>query len=70
MCISGFVADGLMCNREQGLVNMQLLSDLCDLTIPALALGYGGSILDDGIVGIAGTVSSIIGVMSQWQKTA
>lgn len=51
-------------------LNTQLISDLCDLTIPAFALGYSGGFLDDGLVGIAGTVSSVIGVMAQWQKTA
>jgi peroxin-11B len=47
---------------------LQLLSDFCDLTIPLSALGWVG--LDDGIVGLAGTTSSIIGVYLQWKKTA
>jgi peroxin-11B len=47
---------------------MQLLSDVCDLTIPVSALGLAK--LDDGLVGIAGTVSSIIGMYTQWKKTA
>ena len=47
---------------------MQLLSDVCDLTIPTAALGYLD--LDDGIVGLAGTASSLIGVLATWKKTA
>lgn len=47
---------------------MQLVSDLCDLTVPSTALGY--STFDDGIVGLAGTVSSLLGVYGTWQKTA
>ena len=47
---------------------MQLLSDLCDLTIPVSALGYLE--LDDGIVGLAGTARSLIGILTTWKKTA
>ena len=47
---------------------MQLISDLCDLTIPIAALGLLD--LDEGIVGLAGTVSSLIGVYGVWKKTA
>ncbi|KAI1758173.1 peroxisomal biogenesis factor 11 [Xylaria castorea] len=47
---------------------LQLLSDLCDLTVPTSALGW--TKLDDGFVGLAGTVSSLIGIHSQWKKTA
>ncbi|KAI1310622.1 peroxisomal biogenesis factor 11 [Xylaria venustula] len=46
---------------------LQLLSDLCDLTIPTSSLGWVN--LDDGIVGLAGTVSSLIGIYNQWKKT-
>lgn len=56
------------CSRERNTTNFQLISDLCDLTIPSSALGYAN--LDDGIVGLAGTVSSLIGVWSTWKKTA
>lgn len=55
---------------ERAAVNLQLVSDLCDLTVPVFGLGYGNGLLDDGIVGLAGTVSSLIGVLGQWQKTA
>ncbi|KAE8159767.1 peroxisomal biogenesis factor 11 [Aspergillus tamarii] len=47
---------------------IQLISDLCDLTVPGKTLGC--TALDDGIVGIAGTMSSLIGVWSQWKQTA
>lgn len=47
----------------------QLISDLCDITVPTYALGWSTN-LDEGLVGLAGTLSSLIGVMSQWKKTA
>jgi peroxin-11B len=49
-------------------INVQLLSDLCDLTVPSTAIGWAS--FDDGIVGLAGTVSSLLGVYGVWQKTA
>ena len=55
-------------NRERASTNMQLVSDVCDLTIPSSALGYAN--LDDGIVGLAGTLSSMIGLLAAWKKTA
>lgn len=55
-------------SRERTATNTQLLSDICDLTIPVSALGYLN--LDDGIVGLAGTASSLIGVLATWKKTA
>ncbi|RQM08259.1 hypothetical protein DH86_00001459 [Scytalidium sp. 3C] len=54
--------------KERAALNLQLLSDLCDITVPLAALGLAN--LDDGLVGLAGTVSSLIGVYSQWKKTA
>ena len=54
-------------DREANAVKIQLLSDLCDISIPATALGWAK--LDDGIVGLAGTVSSLLGVYTQWKKT-
>ncbi|KAH6647437.1 peroxisomal biogenesis factor 11 [Truncatella angustata] len=53
---------------ERAAARLQLLSDLCDFTVPASALTWIG--FDDGFVGLAGTVSSLIGVYSQWKKTA
>ena len=54
--------------KELNAIKIQLLSDLCDITIPATALGWVQ--LDDGIVGLAGTTSSLLGVWGQWKKTA
>jgi len=54
--------------KELNAVKVQLISDLCDITIPSSALGWVD--LDDGIVGLAGTTSSLLGVWSQWRKTA
>lgn len=54
--------------RERNATNLQLISDVCDLTIPGSALGYAN--LDDGIVGLAGTMSSLISVWATWKKTA
>ncbi|KAL8905343.1 MAG: hypothetical protein Q9207_002691 [Kuettlingeria erythrocarpa] len=54
--------------RERTSTNLQLISDVCDLTIPGSALGYAN--LDDGIVGLAGTLSSLIAVWGTWKKTA
>jgi hypothetical protein len=54
--------------KEANVVKVQLISDLCDITIPASALKWVD--LDDGFVGLAGTVSSLLGVWGQWRKTA
>lgn len=53
--------------RARSAAQVQLISDLCDLTIPLSALGYVQ--LDDGIVGLAGSLSSLLGVLGQWSKT-
>lgn len=53
---------------ERSVSRLQLTSDLCDLTIPVSALAWTN--LDDGLVGLAGTVSSLIGLYFQWKKTA
>ncbi|KAI5852773.1 peroxisomal biogenesis factor 11 [Morchella snyderi] len=54
--------------KEREATVIQIVSDVCDVTIPASALGY--VTLDDGIVGMAGTVSSLIGLQAIWKKTA
>lgn len=54
-------------HSERSTSQLQLLSDVCDLTVPASALGWVA--LDDGIVGLAGTASSLIGLYTQWKKT-
>lgn len=58
----------LTSDSERAAINKQLLQDLCDLVVPATTLGFTN--FDDGFVGLAGTVSSLIGVHSQWKKTA
>jgi len=55
-------------DKELTAVKVQLLSDLCDITLPSTALKWVD--LDDGIVGLAGTTSSLLGVWSAWKKTA
>lgn len=64
--IYGWYANVLI--RERSAARIQLLSDICDLATPLSAVGIVN--LDDGLVGIGGTVSSLIGVWSQWRKTA
>ncbi|KAB2573861.1 Peroxisomal membrane protein PMP27 [Lasiodiplodia hormozganensis] len=54
--------------KEGNAAKIQLISDLCDLAVPLSALGY--VTLDDGIVGLSGTVSSLLGLWSVWKKTA
>ncbi|KAL8662306.1 MAG: hypothetical protein Q9202_004835 [Teloschistes flavicans] len=62
------VVESRKIQRERNATNLQLISDICDLTIPGSALGYAN--LDDGIVGLAGTMSSLISVWATWKKTA
>ncbi|KAK5718120.1 Peroxisomal membrane protein PMP27 [Elasticomyces elasticus] len=54
--------------RDQRATQLQLISDICDSIVPSAALGLVN--LDDGIVGLAGTTSSLIGLFAAWQKTA
>jgi len=54
--------------KESAAIKLQLICDLCDMTSPSTALGYAN--FDDGFVGLAGTVSSLIGVYNTWKKTA
>ena len=54
--------------RERRAVETQLILDGCDFLVPASGLGYLG--VDEGIVGIAGIVSSIIGLKQAWAKAA
>jgi len=62
------VVESKRIEKARAAINLQLISDLCDLTVPGSGLGWAN--FDDGIVGLAGTVSSLIGVWSQWKKTA
>ncbi|KAG0359573.1 peroxisomal biogenesis factor 11 [Gamsiella multidivaricata] len=52
--------------REQHGVNKQLLQDGLDALIPSSSLNYVD--LDDGVVGLIGTVTSIMGAQTQWAK--
>ena len=60
--------DANLSSRQRQIVNIQLLSDVCDLTVPSTALGY--TAFDEGIIGLAGTTSSLLGAWAAWQKTA
>lgn len=62
----GFDAD--LFPRDIQATRLQLISDLCDFTVPSSALGYLK--FDDGIIGLAGTVSSLIGLTAAWARTA
>ncbi|GJJ77985.1 peroxin-11B [Entomortierella parvispora] len=53
-------------DREQNVLNKQLLQDGLDFFIPATGLGYVD--LDDGAVGLIGTATSIMGAKAQWAK--
>ncbi|KAF9431496.1 Peroxisomal membrane protein PMP27 [Entomortierella beljakovae] len=53
-------------SREQHEVNKQLVQDALDMFIPATGLGYVN--LDDGAVGLIGTITSIMGGQAQWEK--
>jgi peroxin-11B len=41
---------------------------MCDLVLPTSALGWVK--VNDGMVGMAGTLSSLTGLYVQWAKTA
>ncbi|VBB79912.1 PEX11 peroxisomal biogenesis factor 11 encoded by the pex11 gene [Podospora comata] len=62
------VVEGKRIAKERAASRLQLTSDLCDITVPLSALAWVN--FDDGIVGLAGTFSSLLGVYSQWNKTA
>lgn len=70
-CLMGIIKNDPCANflyRERSAARIQLFSDVCDLAAPLSAIGVLN--LDDGIVGITGTITSLIGVWSQWRKTA
>ncbi|KAI4155358.1 MAG: hypothetical protein LQ340_001047 [Diploschistes diacapsis] len=62
------VVEGKKLERERTTAQVQLTSDLCDLVIPVAALNFIN--FDEGIVGLAGTTSSFLGLLAQWRKTA
>ncbi|KAJ9657045.1 Peroxisomal membrane protein PMP27 [Neophaeococcomyces mojaviensis] len=53
--------------KQRKAANIQLTSDLCDMTVPSTALGYAN--FDEGFIGLAGTLSSLLGVQGVWAKT-
>jgi len=56
------------CVRAISEVKFQLTQDIFDALIPAGQLGYL-SFMDEGLIGIAGVVSSLMGGYTQWLKT-
>ncbi|KAJ5998263.1 hypothetical protein N7451_006073 [Penicillium sp. IBT 35674x] len=55
-------------HRERSNTCAQLIATLCDLTIPISKLEFAN--INDGVIGMTGTVSSLIGIWCQWRKTA
>jgi hypothetical protein len=55
-------------HREWNATSLQLTSDLADICVPATTLGWTN--FDEGFVGLAGTLSSLLGVYSAWKKSA
>ncbi len=54
--------------KERKTSQLQLVCDFCDLANTTSSLGWTS--FDDGIVGLAGTLSGTIGIYNQWRKTA
>lgn len=63
-----FSKETLQIEKEKGTARWQLISDVCDATIPGSALGLIP--VDEKTVGLAGTVSSVLALQTQWSKTA
>jgi len=55
-------------DKEWNAASLQLTSDLADICNPATTLGLAN--FDDGFIGLAGTLSSLLGVYSAWKKSA
>ncbi|PWN25243.1 peroxisomal biogenesis factor 11 [Jaminaea rosea] len=51
--------------KEKGAVRYQVVQDALDLANPGSSIGLFN--FDDGFIGLAGTVTSLMGVYSQWQ---
>jgi peroxin-11B len=60
--------EGEKIRKDRAKIHTQLIQDSCDWIIPATGLGFINC--DDGVVGVAGVVSSYLGLKSQWAKTA
>lgn len=63
---AGHPANEKKLDKERYEAAYQLIQDILDATIPGTALGYID--LDDGIVGLAGVVTSFMGASTQWKK--
>ncbi|KAJ5227612.1 uncharacterized protein N7469_007618 [Penicillium citrinum] len=55
-------------NRERSNTSGQLIATVCDLIIPISELKLIN--INDGLVGMTGFISSLIGIWFQWRKTA
>jgi len=55
-------------DRELHATKYQLTQDVFDALIPAGTLGYL-PFMDEGLIGLAGVVSSLLGGYTQWIKT-
>ena len=53
--------------RELYAIKYQLTQDVFDALIPAGSLGYL-PFMDEGLIGLAGVVSSLMGGYTQWSK--
>ncbi|BGP54778.1 hypothetical protein JCM8202_003287 [Rhodotorula sphaerocarpa] len=62
----GQAADLRTIKTQQAAVRYQLTQDALDILIPAGTLGYHS--LDDGVIGLVGTVTSFMGLRTQVQK--
>ncbi|KAL1999973.1 hypothetical protein VTN02DRAFT_3732 [Thermoascus thermophilus] len=62
------VVEAKKIEKDRATARTQLITDLCDITVPVSGLSLAP--IDDGLVGILGTISSLIGVHSAWKKTA
>ena len=51
---------------ETKAVRLQMLQDLCDWLNPGTSTGWLN--LNDGVIGLAGVLSSSLGIRSQWIK--
>jgi len=60
------VVESKKIDREWNKAVLQLVTDLADMTSPATALGFAS--FDDGFIGLAGTLSSLIGMYNAWEK--
>ncbi|KAI5844092.1 peroxisomal biogenesis factor 11 [Tricharina praecox] len=60
--------EGEKIRKDRAKLQTQLLQDSCDIILPATGLGLTG--FDEGVVGVAGAISSYLGLKAAWQKTA